>query len=482
MLALHYGTTESPVSANESLWRGLWSLGKPLWASEDYSTYSDSIGGKCLAKLFNRNWVDGNITATFVWDLFWASFDGLACSGQGLIWSAEPWTGKYGLPDTVWAAAHTTQFTRRGWRYLHKAAGGGGYLPGKLPGTTGGTWAALTSAGFGSNDGGGGSDLTVVLETMSNNGSACAPGGGGWQVAALPSAPISICLASAWCNAHQQKPAASFVVFRTDVAAGKRFVQLPDTALDASCCLHMELPANSLTTLSTTRGAKKGVRPGATVAPIEGADTGCGVASVPMAAPFPFPFATNFSEPDRFRTFPKYLSDVDGVFRVRDDGHLHQTMLHPSQAFGGVYPTTVLGSKEWCNVSVATVAMLPANANASSEWISVVARVGHGYLFGPLGGYELKLFAAGTWDLVVMANKTAPQKILAAGGTGTLTPKGVWRELRLSVEGTQIVAAIDGAEVAKVSNARWADGLVGVGAGFHDALYKSLAVGPVVGE
>lgn len=67
-------------------------------------------------------------------------------------------------------------------------------------------------------------------------------------------------------------------------------------------------------------------------------------------------------------------------------------------------------------------------------------------------------------------------------GHGTLTPKGVWRELRLTVEGTQIFAVIDGAEVAKVSNARWADGLVGVGAGFHDALYKSLAVGPVVGE
>ena len=64
----------------------------------------------------------------------------------------------------------------------------------------------------------------MVLETMSNNGSACAPGGGGWQVAALPSSPISICLASAWCKAHQQKPAASFVVFRTDVAASKRFV------------------------------------------------------------------------------------------------------------------------------------------------------------------------------------------------------------------------------------------------------------------
>ena len=113
------------MSANESLWRGLWSLGKPLWASEDYSTYSDSIGGKCLAKLFNRNWVDGNITATFVWDFFWASFDGLACSGQGLIWSAEPWAGKYGLPALIRSRQRRTR------RSSHGGAGGisTSYLP-----------------------------------------------------------------------------------------------------------------------------------------------------------------------------------------------------------------------------------------------------------------------------------------------------------------------------------------------------------------
>ena len=32
---------------------------------------SDSKGGKCLAKLLSRNYVDANISATLVWDLFW---------------------------------------------------------------------------------------------------------------------------------------------------------------------------------------------------------------------------------------------------------------------------------------------------------------------------------------------------------------------------------------------------------------------------
>lgn len=31
--------------------------GKPLWSSEDYSTYSDYIGGGCWARILNQNYV-----------------------------------------------------------------------------------------------------------------------------------------------------------------------------------------------------------------------------------------------------------------------------------------------------------------------------------------------------------------------------------------------------------------------------------------
>ena len=60
--------------AAASYYQELWDLpGKQkLWASEEYSTYSDSNGGRCLAKLVNRNYVDGNFTALIVWDMVWA--------------------------------------------------------------------------------------------------------------------------------------------------------------------------------------------------------------------------------------------------------------------------------------------------------------------------------------------------------------------------------------------------------------------------
>ena len=47
----------------------------------EYSTYSDSNGGRCLAKLVNRNYVDGNFTALIVWDMVWAC----KSSSQGAI-------------------------------------------------------------------------------------------------------------------------------------------------------------------------------------------------------------------------------------------------------------------------------------------------------------------------------------------------------------------------------------------------------------
>jgi galactosylceramidase len=473
IVALHYATSESPPSLNLTRWNHFWALNKSLWASEDYSTYSDATGGKCLAKLFNRNWVDGNITATFVWDLFWASFDGLACSGQGLIWCAEPWTGRYGVPDTIWAAAHTTQFAdnRGGWHYVAKRAGGSGYLPGRLQGTTGGTFVSLTS-----NDT---LDVTIVFETMDNQGSACAPGNSGWHVAAQETNAVHVCLAHSWCLARKMPPI--FTQYRTNVALGERFVPLANVTADTHCCFSANITANSIYTFSTKHGAKKGFHPGGTVHPIAGANAGCGVAKLPLAAPFPFPYNTSFNEPDRFRDFPRFLSDLNGVFRVvgDDGGRLRQQMLEPSSAFGGVYPTSVLGSKNWANFSVAVDVMLarslPANAT-STHYAGVVARIGHGYLFGPPGGYALQLAPNGTWQLLAHPSKTQPQRVLASGLAVAASPRGAWQELRLSVVGTSITASINGAIVGQGIDSLWSSGLAGLNSGFHLADFKNFRV------
>lgn len=38
-------------------------LKKQLWSSEDYSTFNDDVGGGCWARILNRNYVNGRMSA-----------------------------------------------------------------------------------------------------------------------------------------------------------------------------------------------------------------------------------------------------------------------------------------------------------------------------------------------------------------------------------------------------------------------------------
>ena len=50
-LGCHYPGTASTAEAVET--------GKPLWASEDMSTYNDLRGAGCWARVLNQNYVNG---------------------------------------------------------------------------------------------------------------------------------------------------------------------------------------------------------------------------------------------------------------------------------------------------------------------------------------------------------------------------------------------------------------------------------------
>lgn len=59
IVGAHYPSTHGPGAA---------ALGKKAWASEDYSQTSNTpIGAMCWARVINRNFVSGNLTATIAW-------------------------------------------------------------------------------------------------------------------------------------------------------------------------------------------------------------------------------------------------------------------------------------------------------------------------------------------------------------------------------------------------------------------------------
>ena len=125
--------------------------GKQLWASENGSQDLNT-GAAAMARADNRDYLDGQMTATINWPVVAAIYPDLPFNTDGLIVANQPWSGAYTVGKQLWVTAQTTQFTAPGWTYINSASG---YLQGSR---SDGSYVTLKSPN--------GSDWSSIIETM----------------------------------------------------------------------------------------------------------------------------------------------------------------------------------------------------------------------------------------------------------------------------------------------------------------------------
>jgi hypothetical protein len=399
--------------------------GKKLWSSEDqpnggggpFVSRDWQEGGRILAQVYNRNYLQGAFTKTEIWSPITSYFENLAAPHSGLMYANTPWSGHYDVQGTIWATAHTTQFAQPGWQYLDSSSG---FLPNQ-----GGSYVALKSPQSG--------DWSVVLETVS----AHDPQRIQFQITGgLSRGTVHI-----WETNSQ-----------------KTFEHVADVT-PQNDAFSFSFDPNSLYSLTTTTGQGKGT------------------AQPPPDKPFPLPYSENFEDTALNHT-PKYLADQDGAFEVhpcrqRSGQCLEQVITQKPIPWGPLpNPFTLTGDSDWTDYRV-TADALPLTSNE----IALIGRIDSANVFSNgkalwPSGYVLQVEKSGAWNLL-STSFTAPTRNLASG---TIPARAGWKQLSLAFRGDEITASIGGNHVASVHDSAHKAGMFAVGTDWGRAQFDNLSV------
>jgi hypothetical protein len=399
--------------------------GKRLWSSEDqpnagggpFVSRDWKPGGRILAQVYNRNYLQGAFTKTEIWSPITSYFENLAAPHSGLMYANTPWSGHYDVQGTIWATAHTTQFAQPGWQYMDSASG---FLADQA-----GSYVALKSPHS--------PDWSIVLETVN----ARAPQRVQFRITGgLSSGKVHI-----WQTNSQ-----------------KTFMHFADiTPRDNAFTYNFE--PESLYSLTTTTGQGKGS------------------AQSRPDRPFPVPYSEDFEHTTMNRT-PKYLADQDGAFEVhpceqRAGNCLEQVITQKPIPWGPLpNPFTLTGDSSWSDYRV-TADVLPTTANV----VAVMGRIDSADVFRDgkaiwPSGYILQLGKDGTWTLLSTVYNL-PVRNLASG---TVRARNGWNQLALAFHGDQITAIISGKQVASVHDSTHKAGMFAVGTDWGRAQFDNLNV------
>jgi hypothetical protein len=420
-IGVHYPMENGKITTTDAARKS----GKPLWASEDQPNSGAGPilqrtwpqGGRILAHVYNRNYIEGSMTKTEIWSPITSYYDILAAPNSGLMYANTPWSGYYDVQSTIWVTAHTTQFAQPDWQYLDSSSG---YLAEK------GTYVTLKSPNR--------KDWSIVVETID----------------AKQPQPVAFAIAGGL---------SSGAIHIWETNATRTFEHVADLTPKNGTFTYTFEP-ESLYTLTTTTGQGKGA------------------AQPPSQKPFPMPYSDNF-ESGQPAHAPKYLSDQDGAFEIEPcagrGGHcLEQIITEKPIPWGPLPdPFTIAGDVAWTDYTVAAdFAIKPSGA------VTLMGRIDSGDVFqdGKVtypSGYTLSVQTDGAWTLVSAAYKK-PAVTLASGTVPSMPDK--WHHFALTFQGSRITATLDGKQLANVTDNSHSHGMFALGTGWNRAQFDNLAV------
>lgn len=465
--------------------------GKPVWSSEDGPWRGDWEGARKLAQRFNRNFIDYGMTKTIFWSLVTSYADILPIPGSGIMRANTPWSGHFEVQPALWAVAHFTQFAEPGWAYVKQACG---LLP-----EQGGSYTTMLSPD--------GKNISLFFETGE----------------AKSELDVALAIAPRFAERDfhiwQSTPARQFV--RVKMAKPKNGV------------LVLTLPKDSIVTVSTTTGQRKGDEGSERLAP----------------GPFPVPYEDDF-EAYGSDVLPHYTQDQAGVFEVQSKGAgMALKQVVPSMGIEWHFhlnsePVTLLGDREMADYDMTIDVLLDAPKQSASVFGRVNKVIQH--QVQPPMGYWLRVDGEGRWtmgkamDLLLLDRididrvwpalrfsfsdhpknvrifdyeeimaldkalldalpglaaflaKDPDPKTLKLGvhfdgsfylfrdyvlGSGLTTFKlGEWNTLRIRCRGDRMTGFVNGMSVGSFSDATYSRGLAGFGCGWHTAWFDNLAI------
>ncbi|KAI0210472.1 Galactocerebrosidase, partial [Lamellibrachia satsuma] len=413
MIGGHYPGTTTSDEAKHS--------GKPLWASEDYSTRNDETGAGCMARILNQNYVNGLMTSTIAWNLLDSYYNDTWYNGHGLMTANQPWSGHYEVSGPIWTTAHTTQFTQVGWHYLPHGRGVGTLK-------YGGSYVSLVSPDK--------KQLNIIIETMDTTmADFCVN---------EPQHPSKVFPQNVTFHLNGTlRSIESLQLWYTHLGLGKQesiyFKHLGEIKVTGGV-VSLPLTVNSVYTLTTLKTGRKGSVQGL----------------LPAPKPFPRFYKDNFEEYSLYEEAANFAQQV-GVFEIRPaEGMkstnyvsggkvLRQVLLYapihwcPSLM---VQPIALIGDYNWRDSSV-SVDVRVGQVNAT-DGVFVAARVNNSgcTAFLAKGIYFFLLYDVQQWQ---MSHDLARTQAIQSGDYH-LQP-GKWYNIALKVNGNFTAASIDGKTV-----------------------------------